>query len=31
VLPYIAHQNTDPADQELQSSAGHQGLSGYSI
>ena len=27
----FAHQNTDPADQELQSRGGHQGLSGYSI
>ena len=31
VLPYIAHQNTDPADQELQSSAGHQGLSSITL
>ena len=27
----FAHQNTNPADQELQSRGGHQGLSGYSI
>ena len=31
VLPYIARQNTDHADQELQSSAGHQGLSGIAL